>query len=175
MCTLSATAFRSRGRSLILRCRALIVTITACLQSCRICFADHTATCGGARSRWLTSMSWCLDTHRTSVGWVCRYQTLLPWIQWQRDVITLCCMKNETRETEKGAERGGRGLVGRGIESYYLCSDNSLAEMEGLWSWAQCVSFWCQIGDLRIIYSWVSNTYGLVKLSALLALGFCSG
>lgn len=126
------------------------------------------ATCGGAPSRWLTSTAfWCLDTHRTSASPVCRYQTLLPRIQWQRDVITLCCMKYETRETQR---EGGKT---RETESYYLCSDNSLAEMEGLWWWAQCVSFWCQIGDLRIIYSWVymSNAYLLPKLFVLLAAG----
>lgn len=95
----------------------LIVRITTCLKSCRIGFADQAETCGGEPSRWLTSTAvWCLDTHRTSVGLVCQYQTLPPRIQWQRDVITLCCMKNETGETER--ERGRE--VERGIESYYL-------------------------------------------------------
>lgn len=159
--------------AVISRHGTLIVSITAYLKSCRIGFADQAATCGGAASRWSTSTAvWCLDTHRTSVGRVCQYQTLLPWIQWQRDVITLCCMKNETR---KMGERG-RG-VEREIASYYLCSDNSLAEMEGLWWWAQCVFLWCQIGDLRIIYSWVyiSNAYWLAKLFVLLASGLYSG
>lgn len=62
------------------------------------------------------------------MGRVCQYQTLLPWILRLRDVITLCCMKNEMIET---GEWGG-GEAEREVESYYLCGDNSLAEMEGL-------------------------------------------
>lgn len=63
------------------------------------CF-DRAATCGGAPSRWAASTAvWCLDTHRTSVSLVFQNQTLLPWMQWQRDVITL-----SLRERQGGRE-----------------------------------------------------------------------
>lgn len=83
---------------------------------------------------------------------------------------------NETdREREGGWERRREAV--REIQSYYLCSDNSLAEMEGLWWWAQCVFLWCQSGELRIIYSWVyiSNAFWLAKLLVLLASGLYNG
>lgn len=104
MGALSTTAFRSWGG--LCHFKTWDFDCQYCyMESCRIGFADHLAMCGGAPSRWLTSTAfWCLDTHRTSVGWVSWYLTLLPWIQWQRDVITLCCMKSEMRETGRGGK-----------------------------------------------------------------------
>ena len=126
------------------------------------CF-DRAATCRGAPSRWSASTAvWCLDPHRTSVSLVFQTQTLRPWMQWQRDVITL-----SMRERQGGRE----------FKVITFAVTTQWQRLGCLWWWAQCVSLWCQIADLRIIYSWVyiSNACWMAKLFVLLALGLNSG